>query len=101
MAIPNFLICVGWGGIHIVGNGDLCAEKFARTIGGQVVCGREGPHEQKSKFILIVGPRGVRALPLAAGIIVGGHYKWHFFLFSLSLQLIANSPRRGCRRNSN
>ena len=29
-------------------------------------------------------PSGVRALPLAAGINVGGHYKWHFF-FSLSL----------------
>ena len=27
------------------------------------------------------GPSGVRALPLAAGINVGGHYKWHFFLF--------------------
>jgi hypothetical protein len=41
----------------------------------------------------------VRALPLAAGINVGGHYKRHFFLsLSSSLQLIANSPRRGCRR---
>ena len=28
-----------------------------------------------------IGPRGVRALPLATGINVGGHYKWHFFLF--------------------
>jgi hypothetical protein len=28
-----------------------------------------------------VGPNGVRALPLAAGINVGGHYKCHFFLF--------------------
>ena len=24
------------------------------------------------------GPSGVRALLLAAGINVGGHYKWHF-----------------------
>ena len=24
------------------------------------------------------GPSGVRALPLAAGINIGGHYKWHF-----------------------
>ena len=51
-----------------------------------------------------IGPSGVRALPLAAGINVGGHYKWHFFSLSFSLsslQLIANSPRRGCRRNSN
>ena len=31
------------------------------------------------------GPSGVRALPLAAGINVGGHYKWHFFLLFLSL----------------
>ena len=31
------------------------------------------------------GPSGVRALPLAAGINVGGHYKWHFFLFLSSL----------------
>ena len=48
------------------------------------------------------GPSGVRALPLAAGINVGGHYKWHFFSFFLSLSLssglIANSPRRDCRR---
>ena len=29
------------------------------------------------------GPSGVRALPLAAGINVGGHYKWHFFSFFL------------------
>ena len=48
-----------------------------------------------------IGPSGMRALPLAAGINVGGHYKWHFVSFFLSLQLIANSPRRGCRRNSN
>ena len=50
------------------------------------------------------GLSGARALPLAAGINVGGHYKWHFFSFFLSLfffRLIANSPRRGCRRNSN
>jgi hypothetical protein len=30
---------------------------------------------------MVIGPSGVRALPLAAGINVGGHYKWHFFLF--------------------
>jgi hypothetical protein len=48
----------------------------------------------------LIGPSGVHALPLAAGINVGGHYKWHFFLLllSLSLQLIAQSPRRDCRR---
>ena len=34
-------------------------------------------------FSLHFGPSGVRALPLAAGINIGGHYKWHFFLFSL------------------
>ena len=48
-----------------------------------------------------IGPSGVRALPLAAGINVGGHYKWHFFLFLslLSLSgLIANSPIKDCRR---
>ena len=49
------------------------------------------------------GPSGVRVLPLAAGIDVGGHYKWHFFSLSFSLSLslsglIANSPRRDCRR---
>jgi hypothetical protein len=48
-----------------------------------------------------IGPSGVRALPLAAGINVGGHYKWHFLLSLSSLLLIANSLRRGCRRNSN
>ena len=30
-------------------------------------------------FLTFFGPRGVRALPLAAGINVGGHYKWHIF----------------------
>ena len=58
---------------------------------------------QKQNMKVKIGPSGLRALPLAAGINVGGHYKWLFFLFLslLSLQLIANSPRRGCRRNSN
>ena len=37
------------------------------------------------KETAIIGPSGVRALPLAAGINVGGHYKWHYFSFSLSL----------------
>jgi hypothetical protein len=46
------------------------------------------------------GPSEMRALPLAAGINVGGHYKWHFFLlFSPLSRLIANSPRRVCRRD--
>ena len=38
----------------------------------------------------IFGPNGVRALPLAAGIHIGGHYKGHFFFLSLSLLLPAN-----------
>jgi hypothetical protein len=29
--------------------------------------------------LAIIGPSGVRALPLAAGINVGGHYTWHYF----------------------
>jgi hypothetical protein len=37
---------------------------------------------------LVFGPSGVRALPLAAGINVGGHYKWHFFLSPLSSSLL-------------
>ena len=36
---------------------------------------------------IIAGPSGVRALQLAAGRNVGGHYKWHFFSFSLSFFL--------------
>jgi hypothetical protein len=40
---------------------------------------------------VIIGPSGVRALPLAAGINIGGHYKWHFFLLSLSLSLSSSS----------
>jgi hypothetical protein len=50
-----------------------------------------------------IGPSGVRALPLAAGINVGGHYKGHFLLSPLSsfFRLIANSPRRGYCRVSN
>ena len=38
-----------------------------------------------------IGPSGVRALPLAAGINVGGHYKWHFFLFLLSSLFLPGS----------
>ena len=40
------------------------------------------------------GPSEVRALPSAAGINAGGHYKWHFFsLLSSFFRLIANSSR--------
>ena len=69
----------------------------------------ENPHYRKiylfirmreaSFSIFKIGPRGVRALPLAASINVGGHYKWLFLSLSFFLSgLIANSPRRGCRR---
>ena len=37
--------------------------------------------------ICFIGPSGVRVLPLAAGINVSGHYKWHFFSFFLSFFL--------------
>jgi hypothetical protein len=51
---------------------------------------------------MFAGLSGVSALPLAAGINVGGHVKGHLFLFFFSLsfffQLIANSPRSSCRR---
>ena len=50
------------------------------------------PTNQQNWQISEIGPSGVRALPLAAGINVGGHYKWHFFLFfSLSLFLSSGS----------
>ena len=38
-----------------------------------------------------VGPCGVRVLPMAAGINVGGHHKWHFFLLFLSFFLSSGS----------
>jgi hypothetical protein len=42
-----------------------------------------------------VGPSRVGALPLAAGINVGGHYTWHYFsLFFLSDVLIFLPERR-------
>jgi hypothetical protein len=45
----------------------------------------------KVSYLGTIGPYGVRALPLAAGIHVGGHYKWHFYLFFfLSLFLPAH-----------
>jgi hypothetical protein len=40
--------------------------------------------------ISFIGPSGVRALPLADGINVGGHYKWHFFSLSLSPPLLSS-----------
>ena len=43
-----------------------------------------GGQDFQGEFTRLIGPSGVRALPLAAGINVGGHYKWHFFLFFLS-----------------
>ena len=49
-------------------------------------------NESKKNFIYMsgtsVGPSVVRALPLAAGINIGGHYKWHFFAFFLSFSLL-------------
>jgi hypothetical protein len=33
----------------------------------------------------LFGPSGVRALPLAGGRNIGGHYKWHFLSLSFSL----------------
>ena len=42
-------------------------------------------------FGISFGPSGVRVLPLAAGINVGGHYKWHFFSFFLSFSFSSPS----------
>ena len=39
----------------------------------------------------IIGPSGVRALPLASGINVVGQYKWHFFLFFFFLSSSSGS----------
>ena len=52
----------------------------------------EGGH-----YFRYFGPSGVRALPLAAGINEGGYY--FFFLFLLLTTTIQNH-RRGCRRVS-
>ena len=35
------------------------------------------------QWLWLIGPSGVRVLPLTAGMNVGGHYKWHFFSFFL------------------
>ena len=35
----------------------------------------------RAKPAWIIGPSGVHALPLAAGINVGGHSTWHSFSF--------------------
>jgi hypothetical protein len=49
-------------------------------------------HHATQEKIAKIGPSGVRALPLAAGINVGGHYKGHFFLLSpLSLLFLSSS----------
>ena len=40
------------------------------------------------------GPSGVRALPLAAGINVVGHYKWHFGPSGVRACLMVGSTRR-------
>ena len=49
-----------------------------------------------------VGPGGLRALPLAAGINEGGHYFRYFsFLVLVVLTTAIQNHRRGCRRVSN
>jgi hypothetical protein len=67
-----FKIEVQSGGVK--GSGFKWGQVWSRVV----TCGQEGP--KGVKWGQVVGPSGVRALPLAAGIKVGGHYKWHFFL---------------------
>ena len=38
------------------------------------------------------GPSGVRALPLAAGINVGGHSTWHYFSSFFFLRSLLKTP---------
>ena len=51
-----------------------------------------------------IGPSGVRALPLAAGINEGGHYFRYFFFFLLFFLVVLTTAiqkhRRGCHRVS-
>jgi hypothetical protein len=47
----------------------------------------KGSNLVRLTLYLKIGPSGVRALPLAAGINIGGHYKWHLFLSFLLLLL--------------
>ena len=60
----------------------------------------EGGH-----YFRYFGPDGVRALPLAAGINEGGHYFRYFFLFLVVVFVVLTTAiqnhRRGCRRVSN
>jgi hypothetical protein len=61
----------------------LCCPQFMDVVPLDYVMGMGICHAQK------IGPSRVCALPLAAGINVGGHYKWHFFLFFLSSSLLS------------
>ena len=69
------------------------SQKFSNTNkSGRKNWAEQSACDQQSNWgrplFLVIGPSGVRALTLAAGINVGGHYKWHFFLFlSLFLSL--------------
>jgi hypothetical protein len=47
---------------------DFCLYKALTVLGNMDSVGRDA----------LIGPSGVRALPLAAGRNIGGHYKWHF-----------------------
>jgi hypothetical protein len=38
--------------------------------------------------MFVFGSSGVRALPLATGINIGGHYNWHFFSLFLPGSLL-------------
>ena len=81
----------------IVRADDLDREREFKKQVAKLTYGAHDSRAQLAEHVLysIVGPSGVPALPLAAGINVVGHYKWHFFLFlsfflSLSLSLRAH-----------
>ena len=64
-------------GIKLLYFGIIC---FWRIFYFLVQCPQALLESAEEELKIKFGPSGVRALPLAAGINVVGHYKWHFFL---------------------
>ena len=70
--------------------------KHPHTSGPSDVLATSGAYLGRPLF-LVIGPSGVRALPLAAGRNEGGHYFWYYSFSSFGGTIIQNN-RKGSRR---
>ena len=92
--VPAVKYTDSWPGVQrvqIVVQLGLC--QCLELVRAECVCCPWLQAETKVATILGIGPSGVRALPLAAGINVGGHYFWYFIPLILLPRLL--KPQKG------